>query len=601
MKPWLPVVLSIACLGTLPAASAGANAAAKAHAKPQASAHAASTQTGQPQSASARFEALTAHFLQELWQADPDFALGVGRYDKAPQLVVWDGAAYAKYRQFVSRWQATLATLDAAQLPANQATDLALLKNALESRLWRLDTLREHEWNPAEYNIAGLTDQILNTDYAPLPQRLRALSQRLKDVPAYYAAARQIIKQPTREHTQLAISQNAGAISVLKAVQKAAQTAELSKPEKHVLQRRVVTAIASVQAHGEWLKQLDRQAGPRRSFRLGKDLYPAKFGYDIQSSLSAEQLYHQALAARETALAKMDELADQLWPKHMGDAVKPTDRFDKIGQVIGKLSLNHVTREQFVPEVRRQIPELMDWVIKHDLLTMDPSKPLEVRETPLYQRGVAGAGIEAPGPFRPQDRTYYNVTPLDDYTPEQAESELREYNHWILQILNIHEAIPGHYTQLVYANRSPSLIKSLFGNGAMVEGWAVYGERMMMESGYGGNTPEMWLMYSKWNLRTICNTILDYRVHVLGMEQDEAIRFLTREAFQTEAEAKGKWRRVQLTSVQLTSYYSGYAEIMALREERKKALGDQFNLKAFNEAVLGFGSAPVRMIRELMR
>jgi uncharacterized protein (DUF885 family) len=268
--------------------------------------------------------------------------------------------------------------------------------------------------------------------------------------------------------------------------------------------------------------------------------------------------------------------------------------------VIDKLSSQHVARENFFPEIRRQIPLLQDWVVSHDLLTMDPKKPLEVRATPAYQSGVAGASIEAPGPYRPQDRTYYNVTPLDGATAEAAESSLREYNHWILQILNIHEAIPGHYTQLVYANKSPSIVKSIFGNGAMVEGWAVYGERMMLESGYGDNTPEMWLMYSKWNLRSVTNTILDYSVHVLDMGEQEAIDLLARQAFQTTSEAKEKWRRVQLTSVQLTSYFSGYSEIMELREQRKQALGNKFVLKDFHEQFLSYGSAPVRVIRDLM-
>jgi uncharacterized protein (DUF885 family) len=239
-------------------------------------------------------------------------------------------------------------------------------------------------------------------------------------------------------------------------------------------------------------------------------------------------------------------------------------------------------------------------VISHDLLTMDPNKQLEVRTTPAYEAGVAGASVEAPGPYRPQDRTYYNVTPLDNETPEQAESSLREYNHWILQILNIHEAIPGHYAQLVYANKSPSIVKSIFGNGAMIEGWAVYGERMMLESGYGDNAPEMWLMWSKWNLRSVTNTILDYSVHVLGMTQDQAIDLLTRQAFQTRSEATEKWHRVQVSSVQLTSYFSGYSEIMELREARKQQLGDKFSLKDFHEQFLSYGSAPVHVIRELM-
>jgi uncharacterized protein (DUF885 family) len=234
---------------------------------------------------------------------------------------------------------------------------------------------------------------------------------------------------------------------------------------------------------------------------------------------------------------------------------------------------------------------LQDWVISHNLLTLDPNKPLEVRATPAYAAGVAGASIDAPGPYRPQDRTYYNVTPLDGATAEAAESSLREYNHWILQILNIHEAIPGHYAQLVYANRSPSIVKSIFGNGAMVEGWAVYGERMMLESGYGNNEPEMWLMYSKWNLRSVTNTILDYSVHVLGMTEEQAIDLLTRQAFQTRSEAVEKWHRVQVSSVQLTSYFSGYSEIMELREQRKQQLGSKFNLKEFHEQFLSYGSA----------
>ena len=145
------------------------------------------------------------------------------------------------------------------------------------------------------------------------------------------------------------------------------------------------------------------------------------------------------------------------------------------------------------------------------------------------------------------------------------------------------------------------MLQGLFGNGAMVEGWAVYGERMMLESGYGGNTPEMWLMYSKWNLRVVTNTILDYNVHVLGMTEPQAMDLLMRQAFQTRSQATEKWHRVKVSSVQLTSYFSGYSEIMDLREQRKQAMGANFVLKDFHEQFLSFGSAPVKTIRELMQ
>jgi uncharacterized protein (DUF885 family) len=220
--------------------------------------------------------------------------------------------------------------------------------------------------------------------------------------------------------------------------------------------------------------------------------------------------------------------------------------------------------------------------------------------------GVAGASISAPGPYDKNGKTYYNVGSMSGWSAEQSESYLREYNDYVLQILNIHEAIPGHYAQLVYSNQSPSIIKSILGNGAMIEGWAVYTELMMLENGYGAAkgektaSPEMWLMYYKWNLRTTCNTILDYSVHNLNMSKETAMDLLTRQAYQQQAEAEGKWKRATLTQVQLCSYFTGFSEIIELRKDLKKKLGMNFNLKEFHEEFLSFGSAPVRDVRKLM-
>jgi len=546
---------------------------------------------------------LSGQFLTNLWRLDPESAISAGKYDGAANLTIPDAANRQRQLAFINEWLEKFGKLDGGKMSDKQRTDLALLTNKLQSDRWYLTTFREFEWNPAMYNVASSIDFILNTEYAAQPQRLRTLLKRIATVPQYYIAARASIVNPTREHTQLAIAQSAGVLSVLDDLNKAAQASILTPTEKQLYNARVTAARTAVQGYAAWLTEQDAALAQNgaRSFRIGKELYEQKFNYDIQASVSAEQMYQKALAAREKLLEHMDSLSDELWTKTMGNVAKPQDRTDKIGMVIDKLSSNHVAPADFVPEIRRQIPQLQEWVTSHNLLTMDPQKPLVVRETPPYQRGVAGASIEAPGPYRPQDRTYYNVTPLDGETPEQAESSLREYNHWILQILNIHEAIPGHYTQLVYANKSPSLIKAIFGNGAMVEGWAVYGERMMLESGYGNNEAEMWLMYSKWNLRSVTNTILDYSVHVLGMTEAQALDLLTRQAFQTRREATEKWRRVQLSSVQLTSYFSGYSEIMDLREQRKQALGSRFVLKDFHEQFLSYGSAPVKVIKELMQ
>ena len=550
-----------------------------------------------------RFNTVSMQFLGALWRIDPESAIYVGKYDSAAKLTVPSAAMRVQQLAFIDEWLEKFSKIDPSRLSDKGRTDHALVLNKLRSDRWYLTTFREYEWNPALYNIAGPLDLILSSEYASKAQRLRTIMRRLADVPAYFQAAQASIVNPTREHLQLAIEQAPGTITVLADIGKAAQESVLTPAEKNQFAQRIAAAGTALIGYVDFLTALDKTqqaTNSARSFRIGKALYEQKFAHDIQATVGAEQMYQKALSAREQLLQRMDALSDELWTKTMGNTAKPAERTAKIGMVIDRLSANHVAPKDFFPEIRRQIPQLQDWVVKNDLLTLDGSRPLVVRETPLYQRGVAGASIDAPGPYRPQDKTYYNVTPLDGLTAEPAESQLREYNHWILQILNIHEAIPGHYAQLVHANKSPSMLKSLFGNGAMVEGWAVYGERMMLESGYGDNTPEMWLMYSKWNLRTVTNTILDYSVHVLGMTEAQALDLLTRQAFQSQAEAAGKWRRVQLSSVQLTSYFSGYSDIMELRERRKQALGPRFELKDFHDRFLSYGSAPVKVISELM-
>lgn len=544
---------------------------------------------------------LSQEFLQAWWGMQGEYALYVGNYASAAELIPPTAQEHARQLKFDLAWLARLEKVDDQQLSAGYSTDLALMKNALQNEIWYLHEAKEYQWNPSNYNIAGAFDVILNTDYAPKRERLLSLLQRLKNVPAYYAAVRTETVNPVAEYTELAIVQTAGTFQMLQDAKKAADDSDLSAAQKQLFAQRVQAAKEAVEQHTAWLHSLLAKGEAKRSFRLGKELYESKFALQIQSGLTGEQTYHLALDAKEAMLARMEKLSDELWPKYMAGVAKPAERTEKIGMLINTLSAQHAKPEDFVSEVRRQLPLLQKWVVEKNLLGQDASKPLEVRDTPLYQRGVTIASISAPGPYRPQDPTYYNVSPLTEMTPAQAESHLREYNHWILQVLSIHEAIPGHYTQLVYANRSPSLIKSIFGNGTMIEGWAVYGELMMMESGWGENTPEMWLMYSKWNLRTICNTLLDYGVHVQGMKEEQALHLLMKEAFQSETEARGKWRRVQLSSVQLASYFSGFSAIMALREEQRKQLGSAFDLKKFHEQFLSYGSAPVPMIRRLMQ
>ncbi|KFF04603.1 DUF885 domain-containing protein [Flavobacterium reichenbachii] len=557
-----------------------------------------STKNSEDKALDKKFDTYKDGLITSLWEIYPGWASGVGYHKFDNVLIIPDAAADKKQLDFVNAQLDSLKHYNIDNLSDKNKTDFQMIQNQLEGAIFGIKELKSSEWNPSEYNVCGAFAEILNGNYDSLEVRLRAFNTKMNNIPAYYEAAKKNIKNPTIEHTELAIAQNLGGSSVFNEDLNAALAkSKLTEAEKKEILEKAKVSVKAITDYADWLKKLPNKTP--RSFRLGNALYAKKFAFDIQSGYTADEIYKIAVDHKKDLHEKMFVLADKLWTKYKGSEPKPADKLELIKQVIDKISLQHTTPEKFQSEIEKQIPELTAYVKAKDLLYIDPSKPLVVRKEPAYMAGVAGASISAPGPYDKNANTYYNVGSMSGWTAENAESYLREYNDYILQILNIHEAIPGHYTQLVYSNQSPSIIKSILGNGAMIEGWAVYAEKMMLESGYK-NSDEMWLMYYKWNLRTTCNTILDISVHTKNMSKVAALDLLTKEAFQQQAEADGKWRRVTLSQVQLCSYFTGYTEIYNLREELKKKEGDKFNLKKFHEKFLSFGSAPVKYIKELM-
>ncbi|MAY83059.1 MAG: DUF885 domain-containing protein [Flavobacteriales bacterium] len=543
-------------------------------------------------------------FIDDLWKNYPVWASYVGFHDYDDQLPIPDQSRRDAQLEFSKNWLDSLSSIDMDALSENDRIDVLIMQDFLKGIEFDINDYQSFKWNPSSYNLGGGFFQVLNYRKESLDDRLMTIYEKLAHVPAFYEAAKANIDRPTKVHTDLAISQLKGSISVFQnSLNDSLDESGLDAQKIASIKSRRDTAVAAIQSFVDYLeKELVPNFSEEntRSFRIGKELFEQKFYYDIQSAYSAEEIFEIAVAEKTELHDKMYKVSDALWEKYFGEQEKPGKRLDLIRMVIEEVSKTHVHRDSFITAIRQQIPELEAFIKENDLIDLDPEKPLVVRETPKYMQGVAGASISAPGPYDKDAETYYNVTPLDHYTEEEAESYLREYNQYLLQILNIHEAIPGHYTQLVYSNESPSLIKSILGNGAMIEGWAVYTELMMLEAGYGGDQMEMGLMYYKWNLRTVCNTILDYGVHVNNFTEEDAMQLLVKEAFQEEAEAKGKWKRARLSQVQLCSYFTGFHEIRELRDSVMNQRGEDYSLKDFHHEFLSYGSAPVKYIARMM-
>jgi uncharacterized protein (DUF885 family) len=257
-------------------------------------------------------------------------------------------------------------------------------------------------------------------------------------------------------------------------------------------------------------------------------------------------------------------------------------------------------RAEVVDLARETLLETTAFVRQKDFITV-PDEPLEIIVMPEFQRGVAVAYCDSPGPLDKGQRTFYAVSPIpEDWTDAQVESFLREYNTRSIANLTIHEAMPGHYLQIAHSNRYPSVLRAMLGSGPFVEGWAVYTERVMQEQGFRADDPLMRLVQLKWYLRSITNAIMDSAIHVDGMTRDEAMELMVETGFQEEREAAGKWVRAQLTAAQLSTYFVGYQEHSDMRAEAERRAGDKFDLKAHHDKVLSFGSPPVRMVRALL-
>ena len=539
------------------------------------------------------------NFLDALWKLNPDWATSVGYHKYDSILLVPSNKNREKIIDFDKLQLDSLSRYTVTDLSEANRIDYYLMQNQLQYSQWSQELLKQYEWDPTTYNVIGTFAAILNEPYEPLDRRLRNFYEKMANIPDYYKEAEKQIKNPVVELTNLAIDQHLGGVSVIeKDFGDSLKKSKIPEAEQKQMLDRAAASAEAIKGFAAWLKAL-KNDNPR-SFRLGKEYYEDKFKYEIQSEFTAQQVFNAAMERKKFVHKQMAKLSRTLWPKYFGNKPMPTDSLDLISQLIDTISSQHVAPDQFQSTIEEELPKLAAFVRQKDLVTMDPSKPLVVRKEPGYMAGVAGASMSSPGPYDKDGNSYYNVGSLAGYTPAQAESYLREYNNYTLQILSIHEAIPGHYVQLIYANQSPSLIKSIFGDNAMIEGWAVYGEQMMMDNGYDSNEPEMMLMWYKWHLRSVCNFILDYSVHANGMTKEEAIKMLTHEAFQEQAEAENKWKRVSVTSVQLDCYFTGYKEIMDLREAWKKEQGDKYILKDFNEKFLSYGSAPVKYIKEAM-
>jgi len=558
-------------------------------------------------SADARFQALAARFVDEFGRYSPVYATALGDHRHDAGLDDLSAAGRARSLGWVKGLQAELAAIDRGTLSRDHQVDAAMLDNQLRYAAWSEEKYRDWSWDPLVYTqLSGQALYgLLARDFAPLPARLRSLTHRLEQLPRLLEQARTNLV-PARVpaiHAETAVKQNPGVLSLVDQLV-TPNLGALEAADRARLERAIGLARAAVQEHQKWLEGTLVPAA-RGEFRIGRELYDEKLAFALMSPLSRQEIRARAESEVSRVRGEMYAVARTVLAGRGGapplpDAPTPAEQQAAIAAALELAYADRPARADVVELARATLAETTAFVRERDFVTV-PDEPLEIILMPEFQRGVAVAYCDSPGPLDKGQRTFYAVSPIPgDWTDPQVDSFLREYNSRSIANLTIHEAMPGHYLQIAHSNRHPSVLRAMLSSGPFVEGWAVYAERVMQEQGFRGGDPLMRLVQLKWYLRSATNAIIDSAIHVDGMTREQAMQLMTVTGFQEEREAAGKWVRAQLTSAQLSTYFVGYLEHADLRAEAERRWGERFALKAYHDRALSYGSPPVRFVRALM-
>jgi len=552
------------------------------------------------------FAEVAKGYIEALTELNPVYATQLGNHEYDSELPNITAEGRALSLRVSKALLGALQQIDRAALTPDNQVDYALLENALRYAIWDEEELQEWAWNPQVYNdIASYSLYSLTArDFAPWPERLESAIARMEKLPAFLAEARRQLDlaRVPRVHAEIVSQQNAGILEIVDGV----LVPELDKADD-ASRTRFDEALdnlkAAVAEHQTWLDEVlvPNAAG---DFRLGTELYDAKMRFALMSPLSRAELKERALKAKAETRAEMYELSREILSTHAEGLIREPAE-GELQQVTIESALaisyrNRPARDKLEQRARETLAQATEFTREKGFLRM-PDGAVQVITMPKFWQGNAVAYDDAPGPLERHLPNYYAVSPIpEDWSDAQAESFLTEYNDYMLHDLSIHEGVPGHYHQLDHANKDDSLLRAVLGSGPFVEGWAVYAEGVMSDLDYLDGDPLFKLTVLKMRLRSITNTLLDIGIHTENMSEDEAMQLMMHDAFQQEREAAGKWIRANLSSVQLLSYFTGYAEHMDMRAEAQRLWGEDFTLRRYHDTVLSHGSPPVKYVRALV-
>lgn len=557
------------------------------------------------QEADATLDAFFRNHLEESFRMRPLEAtmLGDHRFDH----LMDDISAGARkgwldhYRKQLSRLPQEVAY---DKLSRNSQIDFEIVRDELIRNIWLAENTRPFEEDPRTYGsyISDSVYSLLTQSTLPKETNLKNAISRIIEIPRIVKTARETLRDSPPSILETAILQNRGAIGLY---EKGIFELVGESPQLDQLRTACAAAVASLNEHQVFLED-SRRLRANGEWRLGRERFAQKLELVLNAGMNADQVLADAEQEFARVQREMYVVSRQLWNQYAPGKVLPPDdeagRRETIASVTRAVSQEHGSPESLITDARATVGRIQEFIRAKDILRLPEPDRCQVIEMPEFRRGNSMAYLESALPLDPLGISSYAVSPpAADWGPDRVRSFLEEYNQHMLQVLTIHEAYPGHYVQLEYSNRCPSLIRKVLQSGVFIEGWAVYTEQMLLDQGYGDGSLPLRLNQLKFYLRAVANTILDHKMHCTEMSDDEAFQFLTEGAYQSEGEAKLKIIRAKQSSTQLSTYFVGRMSHYRLRQQIQREMAESFELGRFHEAVLDHGSVPMKYLPELVR
>jgi uncharacterized protein (DUF885 family) len=491
-----------------------------------------------------------------------------------------------------------------ARLSRASQIDYEIFRQDLSRSIWLAENTHPFEEDPRVYTeyLSDSVYLLLAQSTLPKETNIANCLARMEQMPCVVAAAKANLLHPARPLLETATRQNQGSIAFYERnlFEFAGKTPQLAALKASA--SRVAACLKDYQVF------LEKDLLPRATgeWRVGREKFCRKLELELDAGLTADEVLADAHAEFERVQRDMYVVARQLWSGFFPGRVLPPDdaagRRETIQQVLDRIGQEHGSPQNLTRDVRKDVAQIKRFIAARDILHLPSPDSCRVVEMPEFQRGNSTAYMNSPPPLDPKALGYYAVSPPPkDWSVQQIKSYLEEYNSYMLQILTIHEAYPGHYVQFEYSNRNPSRIRRVLQSGVFIEGWAVYTEQTMLDEGYGKGDLALRLTQLKFYLRAVANAILDHQMHCDGMTDEEALKLLTEQAYQSEGEARLKIIRAKQSSVQLSTYFVGRMAHYRLRQAIQRESGAQFDLGRYHEAVLAHGPVPVKYLPELVR